>query len=71
MLTLSAAWIAGSSPAMTNTVAPKNHVRGARFQKNRAARKALIHRHKCKAFDFAAAMTITAPVSLSRRDVDR
>jgi len=33
-------------------------------QKNRTARNVPVHRHKCKAFDFAAAMTITAPVSL-------
>jgi len=39
----------------------KNHMHGAIFQIKRAARKVLIHRHKCKAFDFAAAVTITAP----------
>ena len=43
---------------------PKNHARRDVFQKNRAARNIPIHRHKCKAFDFASAMTITRPVSL-------
>jgi hypothetical protein len=46
---------------MTKTVAPKNHVRGTLFHKKPAARNILIHRHKFKPFDFAAAMTITAP----------
>jgi len=48
---------------------PKNQAHGASFQKNRAAPNALFHRQKFKAFDFAAAMTITAWSRSTLRDV--
>ena len=49
-----------------------NHARRVLFQIKHAARNVLIYRHKFKPFDFAAAMTITAPrLALSLRDVNR
>jgi hypothetical protein len=44
-----------------DNIKPKNQARCALFSEKHAARKVLIHRHKCEASDFAAAMTITAP----------
>jgi hypothetical protein len=46
---------------MTNVVTPTNQAHCALFQEIRAAQNILIHRHKSNLFDFAAAMTITAP----------
>jgi hypothetical protein len=53
------------APRNDEQVAPKNQARCVLFSERRTTRNALIHRHKCKAFDIAAdiaaAMTITAP----------
>src|SRR5579863_6119727 len=40
---------------------PKNQAHGVVLRNKCAGRNLLIHRHKSKHFDFAAAMTITAP----------
>ena len=44
----------------TENAAPKNHLSAALFGRTRRARSALLHCRKCKPFDFAAAMAITA-----------